>query len=61
MSDLIVVLVILAVSWWIVPPCVIQAVGGITLSLDGSSITIREFLDRLLSNGLAGLFSQLFY
>lgn len=54
-------LVILAVSWWIVPPCVIQAVGGITLSLDGSSITIREFLDRLLSNGLAGLFSQLFY
>lgn len=54
-------LVILAVSWWIVPPCVIQAVGGITLTLDGSSITIREFLDRLLSNGLAGLFSQLFY
>ena len=54
-------LVILAVSWWIVPPCVIQAVGGITLSLDGSSITIREFLERLLSNGLAGLFSQLFY
>ena len=54
-------LVILAVSWWIVPPCVIQAVGGITLSLDGSSITIREFLERFLSNGLAGLFSQLFY
>lgn len=54
-------LVILAVSWWIVPPCVIQTVGGITLTLDGSSITIREFLDRLLSNGLAGLFSQLFY
>lgn len=54
-------LVILAVSWWIVPPCVIQAVGGITLTLDGSSITIREFLERFLSNGLAGLFSQLFY
>ena len=54
-------LVILAVSWWIVPPCVIQTVGGITLTLDGSSITIREFLERLLSNGLAGLFSQLFY
>lgn len=54
-------LVILAVSWWIVPPCVIQTVGGITLSLDGSSITIREFLERFLSNGLAGLFSQLFY
>ena len=54
-------LVILAVSWWIVPPCVIQTVGGITLTLDGSSITIREFLERFLSNGLAGLFSQLFY
>ena len=54
-------LVILAVSWWIVPPCVIQTVGGITLTLDGSSITIREFLERSLSNGLAGLFSQLFY
>ena len=54
-------LVILVVSWWIVPPCVIQTVGGITLTLDGSSITIREFLERFLSNGLAGLFSQLFY
>lgn len=54
-------LVILAVSWWIVPSCVIQTVGGITLTLDGSSITIREFLERFLSNGLAGLFSQLFY
>ena len=54
-------LVILAVSWWIVPPCVIQTVGGITLTLDGSSITIREFLERFLSNGLAGPFSQLFY
>lgn len=54
-------LVILAVSWWIVPPCVIQAVGGITLSLDGQSITIQQFLEKLLSNGLTGLFSQLFY
>ena len=28
---------------------------------DAKADTIREFLERFLSNGLAGLFSQLFY
>lgn len=55
------IVVVLAVSWWIVPPCVMQTLGGITLSMNGESVTVGKFLDQMLSNGLSGLFSQLLY
>lgn len=59
------VAVILLVSWWLVPVLVVQAVGGITLSMNGESVTIRQVIKQLkdvgLSNILSGLFSNMLY
>ncbi len=65
MCYLVGVAVILLVSWWLVPALVYQAVGGITLSMNGESITVREILkqfgDNGLTNILSGLFGQMLY
>ncbi len=59
------VAVILLVSWWLVPALVMQAVGGITLSMNGESITVGKILKQLedvgISNILSGLFSNMMY
>lgn len=59
------VLVVLLVSWWLVPACVVQAMGGITLSMNGESVTIGQIIKQLedvgLSNILSGLFSNMMY
>lgn len=60
MCYLIGVAVILLVSWWLVPALVYQAVGGITLSMKGESITIRQILDQLEDGGLTNILSRLF-
>lgn len=65
MCYLVGVAVILLVSWWLVPALVYQAVGGITLSMNGESLTVREILkqfgDSGLTNILSGLFGQMLY
>lgn len=59
------VLVMLLVSWWLVPACLMQAVGGITLSMNGESVTIRQIIKQLedvgISNILSGLFGNMLY
>ena len=59
------VAVILLVSWWLVPALVMQAVGGITLSMNGESITVGKILKQLedvgISNILSGLFGNMMY
>lgn len=51
----------LALNWWVVQPCVMQTLSGITLSLNGETITLGQFLERLLSNGVTNFFSNLLY
>lgn len=54
-------LLVLALNWWVVQPCVMQALGGITLSLNGDTITVGQFLERLLSNGVTNFLSNLLH
>ena len=54
-------LLVLALNWWVVQPCVMQTLSGITLSLNGETITLGQFLERLLSNGVTNFFSNLLY
>lgn len=57
--------VVLLVSWWLVPTLVMQAVGGISVSIDGEFATIREILERLedveVSDIFSGMFGSMFY
>lgn len=57
--------VVLLVSWWLIPTMVMQAVGGIALSMNGETVTIRQMLKQFedvgLSNIISGLFSNMMY
>ncbi len=57
--------VVLLVSWWLVPAMVMQAVGGISMSMNGETVTIRQILKQFenvgVSDILSGMFGNMLY
>lgn len=57
--------VVLLVSWWLIPAMVMQAIGGISMSMNGETVTIRQILKQFENMGvsdiLSGMFSHMLY
>lgn len=54
------VAVVLLVSWWLVPALVMQAMGGISMSMNGETVTIRQILKQFEEVEVSDIFSGMF-